>query len=222
MKLSELHGSPNGLPPGADTEAARLQQNLLFDEPTKVPIKSITANLTMQARVGPDQETIDDYSERMQAGIEFPPVIVFFDGKIHWLADGFQRHAAAMKAGLQMIPAIIKNGTRRDAILHAVGANANHGLRRTNADKRKSVKILLDDPEWSTWSDRQIAKQADVSNRFVSNLRVELSVNGSQIAPLRLVRRGESVYRMPLPPRTRKRRIARLRSFRVMPMAVRL
>jgi hypothetical protein len=29
----------------------------------------------------------------------------------------------------------------------------------------------LDDAEWSTWSDREIAKQCDVSHTFVANLR---------------------------------------------------
>jgi hypothetical protein len=40
---------------------------------------------------------------------------------------------------------------------------------------------LLHDSEWSKWSDRQIAQQCGVSNRFVSNLRKEVSVNSTQI-----------------------------------------
>ncbi|EWY35857.1 hypothetical protein N825_32650 [Skermanella stibiiresistens SB22] len=39
-------------------------------------------------------------------------------------------------------------GSRRDAVPHAVGANARHGLPRSNADKRDAVMILLKDPEW--------------------------------------------------------------------------
>jgi len=47
----------------------------------------------------------------------------------------------------------IINGTQRDAILHSVGANATHGLRRSNQDKRKAVVTLLEDNEWCQWSD---------------------------------------------------------------------
>ena len=32
-------------------------------------------------------------------------------------------------------------------VLYAVGANAKHGLRRTNADKRKAIGLVLADPE---------------------------------------------------------------------------
>lgn len=59
----------------------------------------------------------------------------------------------------------------RDAILFSVGVNSSHGLRRTNADKRRSVMRLLDDAEWSTWSDREIARRCGVSQPFVGNLR---------------------------------------------------
>lgn len=54
------------------------------------------------------------------------------------------------------------------------------GLRRTNADKRKAVKTLLKDEEWSQWSDREIARQCAVSNDMVSRYRRSLSENDSQ------------------------------------------
>jgi hypothetical protein len=44
-------------------------------------------------------------------------------------------------------------------------------LRRTNADKRKAVKTLLEDEEWSKWSDREIARQCEVSHPFVSKMK---------------------------------------------------
>jgi len=33
-------------------------------------------------------------------------------------------------------------------LLYAVGSNATHGLRRSNADKRRAAQMLLEDPEW--------------------------------------------------------------------------
>lgn len=55
--------------------------------------------------------------------------------------------------------------------------------------------ILLRDDEWSGWSDREIAKRCRVSNRFVSTLRPEVSVNRSQIEP-RKAQRGGTTYTM--------------------------
>jgi hypothetical protein len=107
----------------------------------------------------------------MEHGEAFPPVVVFHDGKDYWLADGFHRRDAAIGAGLLEIEAEVKQGTQRDAILYSVGANADHGLRRTNDDKRRSVIRLLEDEEWGKWSDREIAKRCNVNPHLVAELR---------------------------------------------------
>jgi hypothetical protein len=75
------------------------------------------------------------------------------------------------------IAADVRQGSRRDAILYAVGANALHGLHRTNADKRNAAMTLLRDETWSAWSDREIARQCAVSDRFVNGLRAQLTAN---------------------------------------------
>ncbi len=124
-----------------------------------------------QARAALDQSTVSEYAEAMEGGAAFPPVTVFFDGADRWLADGFHRYFGAKKIGCLSIGADERAGTRRDAILFSYGANAQHGLRRTNADKRKAVEDLLADSEWSKWSDRQIAKVACVSVPFVGAMR---------------------------------------------------
>ena len=58
-------------------------------------------------------------------------------------------------------------------MLFSVGANATHGLRRTNDDKRRAVLTLLSDAEWSQWSDREIAKRCGVSPDTVGRIRAE-------------------------------------------------
>jgi hypothetical protein len=55
-----------------------------------------------------------------------------------------------------------------------VGANSTHGLRRTNADKRRAALTLLQDAEWQGWSNREIARQCGVTHAFVAKLRREL------------------------------------------------
>jgi hypothetical protein len=131
----------------------------------------------IQMRETLNAEVVGDYGERMKAGDEFPPVTVFYDGADYWLADGFHRLEAAKLAGLETIAADARRGTRRDAILYGAGANVSHGLRRTNADKRRAVSALLNDPEWSQWSDREIARRCAVSHPFVSALRETLTGN---------------------------------------------
>lgn len=159
---------------------------------TTLKIDDIRTDGGTQSRAALNQNVVDDYAQVIRDGTDFPPVVVFYDGKKYWLADGFHRVAAYRAAGAVEIGADIRQGDKRDAILFSVGANAEHGLRRTNDDKRRAVMTLLNDAEWSKWSDREIARRAGVSNRFVSDLRA--SVNGSQME--RVVQRGGSTFTM--------------------------
>ncbi|THJ30962.1 hypothetical protein E8K88_16490 [Lampropedia aestuarii] len=126
---------------------------------------------TTQSRVQLNEDTVAEYAEAMREGVAFPAITVFFDGSDYWLADGFHRYHAARHAGLAQILEHVIPGTKREAILHSLGANANHGLRRTNADKRKAVETLLADAEWATWSNVQVAKACGVSEFLVRSIR---------------------------------------------------
>jgi DNA-binding transcriptional ArsR family regulator len=126
-----------------------------------------------QPRAQIDLFTVNDYAVSMSNGAIFPPLVVFYDGVDYWLADGFHRAEAAKQARLE--PQMdIRQGTRRDAILYSVGANATHGLRRTNEDKRRAVMTLLADDEWRRWSDSEIARRTGVSQPTVSSHRASL------------------------------------------------
>lgn len=137
----------------------------------KLNINAIRIDGGTQARVEIDNDVVGDYAEAAKLGVEFPPIVVFFDGADHWLADGFHRYHSHKQAGKASILAEVREGTVRDAILFSLGANCTHGLRRTNADKRKAVQTLLADPEWRTWSDRKIAEVAGVTHPFVAGIR---------------------------------------------------
>jgi uncharacterized ParB-like nuclease family protein len=150
------------------------------DKVKEISLSRIVARQGVQARVAMNEETIEEYAEAMRKGDKFPPVVVFSDddGASYWLADGFHRyHAAKKTANKRTLPAEIRAGGKREAILYAVGANASHGLRRSREDKRNSVLKLLKDEEWSQWGDREIARQCRVSHPFVSKLRAELTGN---------------------------------------------
>lgn len=124
-----------------------------------------------QSRVDIDQQTVSAYVELVKEGTVFPPVTVFFDGNHHYLADGFHRYFAHKGAGHDEILATVINGTLRDAVLASLEANSTHGLPRTNADKRKAVQMMLDDFEWSDWSNAEIARRCRVSHTFVNKMR---------------------------------------------------
>ena len=128
-----------------------------------------------QPRTRIEETLVSDYAEAMEAGATFPPVIVFFDGVRYWLADGFHRFHAANRLEQKTIKADVQKGTQRDAVLFSCGANATHGNRRTNEDKRKAVYRLLEDDEWIKWSDGQVARQCAVSAEMVRGCRQSIS-----------------------------------------------
>ncbi len=133
-----------------------------------------------QSRAKIDQDVVAEYATAMQEGAKFPAITVFHDGVEYYLADGFHRYFAAKKAGSPGIKCDVKEGTLRDAILFSFGANHDHGLRRTTADKRKAVIAMLSDIEWQDWSDREIARQCQVSHPLVATIRKELGAQKTE------------------------------------------
>lgn len=137
----------------------------------EVPIDDIRIDGGTQIRERIDEDTVAEYASRVQDGNDFPACIIFHDGSDQWLADGFHRVMGHKRAGKPSILCDVRKGTKRDAILYACGANSLHGLRRTNADKRRAVMTLLGDVEWVTWSNREIARRCGVDESTVRSLR---------------------------------------------------
>jgi len=159
----------------------------------EIKIRDIIADTDLHPRVKLNENAIDDYAQAMQAGIDLPPIIVFQEGRKYHLADGWHRLEAARRIGRSRVMAEVRKGDRRDTLLYAVGANATHGLRRTSADKRKAVQLLLDDPEWQQWSVEAIAKTCNVSWGLVDKVR-SVYLPKSEDSE-RQVKRGGSVFK---------------------------
>jgi hypothetical protein len=146
----------------------------------QIALHSIQTDGGTQMRAALNEETVEEYRSYMAENGwgDFDPVVVYYDGAAYWLADGFHRIEAYRKVGVSvgdtLVPAIVHAGARRDAILHAAGANARHGLRRTNADKRRAVEALLRDEEWGKWSNPEIARRCSVDEKTVRNIRADL------------------------------------------------
>jgi uncharacterized ParB-like nuclease family protein len=144
-------------------------------------IKKIKLSGATQPRQAIDSLVVAEYAEEMLGGTEFPPITVYFDGKVYWCSDGFHRVAAAIKAGLDTIKTKVFQGDQRDALLASFSANAEHGLRRTNIDKRRSVTKMLEDLDWARLPDREIARLCRVSSTFVRSMRNQLGIDGSSV-----------------------------------------
>lgn len=137
----------------------------------EINVANIIADTDIQPRGRIDVDVVREYSDAMIEGDMFPPVAVFYDGLNYWLADGYHRYRATIKAGLPSIRANVYQGGKEEAILYSLGANADHGLRRTNDDKRRIVLRMLSHAEWCLWSNNEIARLCRVSASHVGRMR---------------------------------------------------
>ena len=176
IPFAHRHRSPLPLPTGSQPILKGTPLSVTDTESTAMTLQMLSLDLIVvdkrvQARVGTDAKVVDEYADAMRNGVKFPPLIVFYDGNVYRLGDGFHRYAAAPHARYTEFWCEVRPGGLREATLFAVGANASHGRPRSNEDKRAAVQKLLMDDEWSDWSDREIARCCHVSHQLVADLR---------------------------------------------------
>ena len=121
-----------------------------------------------------DRTLVDIYAEKMRTGAKFVPVVLVQEGSKYWIADGHHRIHALHQLSRKEVEAIVYEGTRRDAMRLALSANEDHGLQRSNQDKRFAVKRALADPEWALLSDRELGALCAVSHTFAGKVRREV------------------------------------------------
>jgi DNA repair photolyase len=154
-------------------------------ERAEIPLDKIVIDEEKYPRDHIDVDAVEEYAAAMKAGAQFPDIEVYSgSGTFFDLSDGRHRVEASRRAEKVSIWAKVYMGTKDDATLHALAANADHGVRRTNADKRKAVMILMSNPEWRQWSDNEIAKRCRVSWDLVKSVRAEYDLDHPQEAEL--------------------------------------
>lgn len=129
-----------------------------------------------QSRAEGTPRPTEEYAAEMRNGTVFPPLdgVVDAEKKTIFIFDGCTRAEAARMSGATTFALRLRLGTRDDAILGAAAANSTHGARRTNADKRSAVKLIMENPIWAAWSNNKIAAMAKVSPPLVEDVRQEL------------------------------------------------
>ncbi len=166
--------------------------------PSSLPLDSIRTDGGTQPREAIDQDVVKDYADLYRNGVALPPLLVFFDGSEHWLADGFHRLRARRLAEFELVEVEVRQGTQADARWAACAANKAHGLHRSSADKRRAVAMALAAQPES--SDRAIAEHVGVGYGLVADVRRQLPESGSS------TRVGLDGRRRPVPLRPPPRR----------------
>lgn len=149
-----------------------------------IPLSSIERGGGTQVREKTDDGTVSEYATAYTDGAAFPPIVVFFDGERHWLADGFHRVAACEQAGLDQVLAEVREGSREDALWFALSANKQHGRPMSSADKRRAVKLLLSVEKWRGMSNAAIAKEIGIGDHLVAEVKKEVGCSTSSNARL--------------------------------------
>ncbi len=147
----------------------------------ELPVAEIEATAATQVRVKkPEDKLVKEYAEAMSAGSIFPPIAVFAEqgSKRYLLADGFTRLESTKQIKCETITCLVREGGVHEALGFAFSANDEHGLRRTNADKRNAVMMALKDPTWCAWSNVDIGRLCKVSDKLVAKVREDLVLSG--------------------------------------------
>lgn len=169
-------------------------------ETTELLLSLISRTSDTQARAALNTDAIAEYRRLLEEGHadKCPPVDLFFDGADYHIGDGWHRFEAHFEAGLESISCRIRRGSERDARLFACSANQKHGVRRTLADRRRAIELVLADDEWSKKSDRLIAEFIGADHHVVSKVRKEREESTGEVRQLTEGRDGK-MRRKPIP-----------------------
>lgn len=143
---------------------------------TLVPLALAVFDPRVQSRAATDADQVAYFTELLLSGGETEPGVFFKEGRRYLCGSGFQRGEGYTAAGRSHMPAHVVPGTLEDAILFSAGSNKLPGcLRRTNADKRRAVRMTLAHPRVRVegWSEIDVAEHTGVSRHLVQAVKEE-------------------------------------------------
>jgi len=136
-----------------------------------VSVSTLRTDAGTQYRNSTDEATVEQYKLSMKDGSVFPPIDTVFDGQHHLVYDGFHRLAAISLLGKPTIAVRYIEGDVADAQLLALTVNAQHGLPRDLATKRKIGLAAICNPLLENCSNYELAKITGLSAPYIQGLR---------------------------------------------------
>ena len=141
-----------------------------------VPIKSLTADLSLQIRGGINPKKVQSYQQIIREQELMDAVDAFYEEPISdktkfLLADGFHRVMAYEGVGTEKIPCRLHVGTHADALRFTLKENGHHGAQMNNAEKRSACEKAVLDAEVSALTDKQISGMIGCSPTLVGQVR---------------------------------------------------
>lgn len=156
-----------------------------------VPLNLIVLDESAQPRVTMDFGMVEEFADDMLRGDAFPPIDVFFDGEVYWLADGFHRYHAATAIQMTEIVCTVHDGDLDDAVWFSLQANRSNGVRRTQQDVRNAVKRAIRHRKGVDEADRFIGEYIGTSFATVARERQLLIATATVLqSPSRVDRNG--------------------------------
>lgn len=136
---------------------------------TTLELNLIVLRQEFQIREQINSDRVAEYAERIQAGDAFPSIrVILLEGE-YVLVDGFHRFKAMQSIGWTSAKVEVVTGGFIDAVELAAGSNKDHGLYRSNADKRRAVVLALG--YLPDMSNVYIAGLCGVAQGFVAKVR---------------------------------------------------
>jgi uncharacterized ParB-like nuclease family protein len=165
----------------------------------EVPLIEIERKFAQAVREQRSDAAVQEYAEADKEGEKLPPVALFTTASgPYYLADGEHRLEARKQNGKATVFARVTEYTtdaeaQEAARLHAAGANADHGLRRTPGDKRAAICSVIGLPQFATASNREIARLCRLTDhKLVTQVRRELTAAGKLTGPASSIDRNEA------------------------------
>ena len=141
-------------------------------------LNQITIDPTVQPRVnGLNTAHVAEIVESIKSGVKLPPGVAYDVGDRIVLSEGFHRYEAFTQAKRTHFSVEVRGGTLEECRLNALASNQGHGLKRTNADKKRALEEVLKivanyEPKWA---DGTVADFIGVSRQFVSDNRPQVA-----------------------------------------------
>lgn len=151
---------------------------------TTLPIKDIKLVKEIYPRIKKNNKTIEAYAEALEAGAEFPPIIV---QKILKKTKDNEEEVIAVIDGLHRLEAYKKNNSEEIEVeywkeeiidfeeninelkLEGAKYNAKHGDRLTHDDKKENATSIIENDKEKKWTYEKLGEYLSVPTNTVRN-----------------------------------------------------